>query len=391
MDSVCNSVCTSVGTSTGTDIECVVRDGVLFMTRLEECPRFGPQHFSKRSRMLRWMREAEMNDVVRAALFKRARYGYPEHFNFPPLLANSVKMDFAWVSQDFIEQIDVETYVSQCVPSEFKWILRDRLLRPLLSKTALKKIRDRVCRMKRIIGECGTGPKYALPDHASIDAKDDFVTKCVKAHNITQAIVNLNEWLLLSNWAAVPAVPPVQWMVYAENPIHEALDAKIWIVARAVSKTPQDITWDAGLREFVVKTNTPAPEWTRVSEGYWTCERLRKLNDERKRTSVVIQDEFETKLREHAEFFAYAKQLILELDEACFYYPYINDNTHYPQYNTKADVPLSFAYAAQCGFPIPKKLKTIGIQRFFDVPLKEPNDGLFSFSQWKKVREEFMQ
>lgn len=343
-----------------------------------------PQSFTKRTAAIEWFREAPIVDVVRAALYKRAFWGHIEHFDARDLALKAKSVDikgFAWVSRAFYDTIP--TIANTCVTAEMRWVIQDRLLRPLISRKHLARIRDSVLEMKRRIDERGTSPRPFLPPHVTFDAPD-FVTRCSRAAEIQTAYLRIHDWL-----GAPVETPDVQWMQYVENPVHESIDAQILVVASMVSDSQHDIVWYPPTQEFVVRLKRKHPDWYHVADTYWSCERLARLNSERKHKSIAIEKEFETELAKHDAFFKEAGAFLMRIDEACFYVPYVTPDKTYPEFVDAQTSTDETAYWAQCGFPV--NAPKVSVRRFFDVSMREPNDGVFSKSRWAEARKSLLQ
>lgn len=362
------------------DILLELHGDVLCLKRRDTPPPKLPLSFPKRTAAIEWFRDAPLTDVVRAALYKRAFSGHIEHFNGHDLALRARTVDvkgFAWVSRAFYETVSIVPIT--CATDEMKWIMTDRLLRPLVSRKHLARIRENVVDMRKRIDERGTSPRPLLPSHVTLDAPD-FVTQCSRAAEIQTAYARVHDWL-----GETVVTPDVDWMQYVENPVHESIDARIHVVASMVSDSQQDIVWHAPTQEFVVRLKRKNPEWYHVAGPYWSCERLARLNSERKNKSIIIEKEFEQKLIKHAAFFDQARKFLMKVDEACFYAPYVKAGTAYPDF---VDTPAGtdeIAYWAQCGFPV--AAPTVSVRRFFDVSMREPNDGVFSKSRWAEARK----
>jgi hypothetical protein len=318
-------------------------------------------------------------NVSTAILYKRASL-FPIECIAPTKIKN---VDFVWVHADFALKISLDDFLGEtdrCATKQFRWILADRLVRPLSDPHVLRQIADRVSRQKPRIRKSTPRP-FICPDPIIEDA-DDFVTKCSKLTQLRESVEKLIDWGL-----DVPRPKWPDWMAFAEHPVHESIDAQITIVCDC---DPDEILWDSDVGEYVRAFEKP--KWTRLGKG-WTTPRLRELNTERKNTSKKIEREFEIAYERHkAEALDLGKRLV-ELDEECFYGSY---DYAYPEFgdriettHTMTSVELARAvYLAQCGFPVP--LRSTIIYKWFDVSETEPNDGIFSSTKWAHVREKLI-
>ncbi len=326
-------------------------------------------------------------DFATAVAFKRASL-FPIECQTPD--PNISDVDFVWTHADFFSKIDLGMYLnetSRCATENMRWVLADRLVRPIGDAEQLNDIASRTRRIKSLIKSKGSNPNVYICSDPSID--DDFVSTCHKLDAVAETLAALKRWAQNDDLGVLTrSYEWPNWIDMIDSPVTESIDAQITVLCDV---DVDDIVLHE--TEFVVRIQKPG--WVPFGP-YWTCQRLRELNERRKKHVRETKRRFEIEFHKHETDVRAVCRALVELDEACFYAAYDYDHPTFCDEIVCATKmsPIEIAravYLAQCGFPVP--LSSTNIFKWFTVSDPIPNDGIFKASEWAacvdKMREKW--